>query len=314
LYNLNSNINKNGLSFIDNSYENKEKQIIDNKLIYQFNNNENYINLIDFNQSLLYGYDYQMKFKNSPSKITKDILDIEHLNIISTLYNIFPEYVIENKELLLKKLVDKKYYDFVFTRLMTYDVYKITNILLNYIDDKKFNIEIQTLLLKIKDHSFNILSEILTYKENSNIVDKYLPNYIFLTKYFNEFQYNQQDNKKSIIKDIIVISNIFNIDNIQNKEDNIPSLQYDFYINILLQSADINAKLLKINGQFFKNKSDRIVDINKLYNLGNKTNIQFEPIISQLKKILDNDLINMFKWPDKLQRELAEYKEPKVKQ
>lgn len=287
LYNLNSNIHKNPNSFLNSIEINDSYDITDGKFIYKFENNELYTNIIDFNQSIMYGYNSKIQTK----KVIEQFINLEYYNIISTIGIVFPEYIKNNGSNFVEKLKNKDFYTSIFVNLSSYDIYKLTNCLLTFYKNRSVNPKIIKLLKDLNIHSFKLLEDIIKINLNSKIIQKNMifPNYVFLTTYFQEFNI-----KKNPITKKDIITNIFNIDNIKNDKNNTPTNQYDFYLQSVTNTTELYIKLLKINSKFFDIFSQKLTVIKKIHNLGKTNLIENYKLFLLLKKILEESNTDEF--------------------
>lgn len=286
IYNLNSNINNNPVKFLNNiKLNNSEFSLNDTDNIYKFKDNGLYTHLIDFNQSILYAHSYNnIKSVKNDGQYIDRYMDAENINIISTIRNIFPNFVKQNFNLLKDKLKDKDFYDNMFIKLSAYDMYKLSLYLLIYFKRYTVNKNILDLLNNINLHSYKILKTI----KNINITpkDNKFPNYIFLNKYFSEFTMTNKKMKKNES-----VSNLFNIDNIKLEYSNIPSEQHPFYKQSNI--VELDTKLNKLNINFYNNKNKNLESLHNLSLIGK---LNYENLQENLYKIHnivnDNDSYN----------------------
>ena len=286
LYNLNSNINNNVDKFMNN-IEIDDDNLLDNKNnIYKFENNELYINIIDFNQSIIF-YDlaiYKKLIFKDDKQYSERFIYKEQLYMLSILELLFPEYVKKNKNNLLEQLQNKDTFYQIFVKLTAYDTYKLTNYLLILFKNKKVDPKIISLITNMEQYLYQTLQDIINNKLIINKTDKLIfPNYKLLTTYFNDFNLtNTKINKNDII------TNIFNINNIKSTNENDPENQYDFY-TFVPDSININSKLIEINSQIIENRNVKINNIKQLANISAKNYNNIQTKINNLKKIIESD-------------------------
>lgn len=204
IYDLNSIINKNIISYINNK---KLSNTINsnNKLIYILPTSLYKINIIDFNSALILS---NLVRNNYINYFDKNQYDDHLLNKIKDkMFELFPK-MMQNKEL-VDKVFKNENLNIIFIYFSAFDIFEFTTLLLTIYNDVQYicNNDIIKLITNISTYAYNCLKKIFDIRIYQT--NPIFPNYHILTTYFNHFEYNDET---------IQINDIFVINNIQSTE------------------------------------------------------------------------------------------------